>query len=212
MRPGSGTPSAPRRWHRVLIRRETESWWCSHRRSFPGHRTLCDASTYPAKADHFAAMKIPPALFTSDSSSSGAALAELRQPLTNLLVIVQEPPILPAGRSMPYSRPRAHPTTSSTSSRDRLRSSIATSTSRLQRVSVMTVATSPRQLQSRIHPRTPYAADSARPRPPDLKMSVQRAASGCSRLPLKPLGLPQLRDYLLSRVPLARHPHSHNGS
>ena len=42
-------------------------------------------------------MKIPQVLFTSDSSSSGAALAELRQPLTNLLVIVQEPPIL-AGR------------------------------------------------------------------------------------------------------------------
>jgi hypothetical protein len=45
--PGVGTA--------VLIRRERESRWCSHRRSFPGHRTLCDASTYRAKAHYFAA-------------------------------------------------------------------------------------------------------------------------------------------------------------
>lgn len=45
--PGVGTA--------VLIRRERESWWCSHRRSFPGDRTLCDAFTYRAKAHYFAA-------------------------------------------------------------------------------------------------------------------------------------------------------------
>src|SRR3954452_4084051 len=43
-------------------------------------------------------------------------------------------------------------------------------------------------------------------------MSVQRDPPGCSRLPLKALGLPQLRHYLLSRVPPARHPHSHSAS